>query len=198
VKSVLKRRVAKYSRWLHIYTSMASFVIVFFFAATGLTLNHVDWFSGAERTARVTGALDPSWTNTGTGEIRKLEIVEALRGRHGVGGAVREVRVDDAQIAVSFKGPGYSADAFIDRKAATYDLTETRMGAFAILNDLHKGRDTGPVWSAVIDVSAGLLTFISITGLILIFFIHKHRVAGLVLVGIGAAAAYLMYCAWVP
>jgi hypothetical protein len=198
VKSVWKRRIAKYSRWLHIYTSMASFVIVFFFAATGLTLNHVEWFSGAERTTRATGSLDPTWTNTGTNEVRKLEIVEALRRRHGIGGAVREVRVDDAQAAVSFKGPGYSADAFIDRKAGTYDLTETRMGAFAILNDLHKGRDTGPVWSTVIDVSAGLLTFISITGLILIFFIHKHRVAGLVLVGIGAAAAYLMYAAWVP
>jgi len=198
VKSVLKRRIAKYSRWLHIYTSMASFVIVFFFAATGLTLNHVNWFASAERATRVTGTLDPSWTNTGSSEVHKLEIVEALRRRHGIGGAVREVRVDDAQTAVSFKGPGYSADAFIDRKTGTYDLTETRMGAFAILNDLHKGRDTGAVWSTVIDVSAGLLTFISITGLILIFFIHKHRVAGLVLVGIGGAVAYLMYAAFVP
>ena len=37
----LKRRLAKYSRWLHIYVSMTSFVIVFFFAVTGWTLNHV-------------------------------------------------------------------------------------------------------------------------------------------------------------
>jgi hypothetical protein len=28
------------SRWLHIYLSMASFGILFFFAVTGLTLNH--------------------------------------------------------------------------------------------------------------------------------------------------------------
>ena len=33
-----KRRLAKYSRWLHIYVSMTSFVIVFFFAVTGWTL----------------------------------------------------------------------------------------------------------------------------------------------------------------
>ncbi len=38
----LKRRLAKYSRWLHIYVSMTSFVIVFFFAVTGWTLNHPD------------------------------------------------------------------------------------------------------------------------------------------------------------
>ncbi len=81
-------------------------------------------------------------------------------------------------MSVAFKGPGYIADAVIDRRTGKYELTESRLGLVAIANDLHKGRDTGGVWKALIDVSAGLLTFISLTGLILLYFIHKHRVAG--------------------
>src|SRR5207342_1155376 len=65
LRSVWKRRFAKYSRWLHIYVSMASFAIVFFFAATGITLNHAEWFGGADRTSNATGALNAEWTKTG-------------------------------------------------------------------------------------------------------------------------------------
>jgi len=36
-----------------------------------------------------------------------------------------------------------------------------------VANDLHKGRDTGKTWSILIDVSAVLMTLISLTGLIL-------------------------------
>ena len=40
-----RRRIAKTSRWLHIYGSMASLALVLFFAVTGITLNHQDWFA---------------------------------------------------------------------------------------------------------------------------------------------------------
>lgn len=192
-----KRRVAKYSRWLHIYASMTSFVIVFFFAVTGWTLNHAAWFD-RERTSRASGTLDTRWTNTGAAEVAKLEIVEALRHSHQVNGAVTDVRVDDEQISIAFKGPGRSADALVDRKTGRYDLTQTSLGLIAVVNDLHKGRDTGNVWKVLIDVSAGLLTFISLTGLILIYFIHKHRLAGVILLLAGGALTGLLYAAWVP
>ncbi len=193
----LKRRLAKHSRWLHIYVSMTSFVIVFFFAVTGWTLNHAAWFD-RERTARAAGTLDARWTNTGSGDVAKLEIVEALRRARHVGGAVSDFRVDDEQVTVTFKGPGYSADALVDRKTGKYDLTETRLGLIAVANDLHKGRDTGGAWKVVIDVSAALLTFISLTGLVLLYYIHKHRVAGFILLVTGGVVAGLLYALWVP
>ena len=83
-------------------------------------------------------------------------------------------------MTVSFKGPGYAADAFVDRKTATYEITETRMGLVAIVNDLHKGRDTGAVWAQVIDLSAVLMMLVSVTGLTLIFFLHKRLALGTV------------------
>lgn len=192
-----KRRLAKYSRWLHIYISMTSFVIVFFFAVTGWTLNHAERFSGHEQLRKATGTVDAQWTGAGA-ESSKAPITDAIRRGAGVHGAVTDFRVDDDAVSVTFKGPGYSADALIDRKTGKYEVTESRLGAVAVLNDLHKGRDTGGVWKAVIDVSAALLTLISLTGLILIYYIHKHRLAGVILLAAGAALAGVLYMVWVP
>lgn len=197
-RMVWKRRLAKYSRWLHIYVSMTSFAVVFFFAVTGITLNHPQWFAASGRTTQTKGHLDPAWTNTGARDVAKGEIVEYLRRAHHLGGAPEDVRVDDQQCSVSFKGPGYVADVFVDRRTGDYDVTESRLGLVAIVNDLHKGRDTGAVWKTAIDVAAALLTFISLTGLVLLYFVHKHRVAGIVLLVLGGVLAALLYVAWVP
>ena len=194
-----KRRIAKYSRWLHVYVSMASFVVVFFFALTGLTLNHSEWFAGREQTTQVKGVLDPKWTKTADDQdVAKLEIVEHLRRTYGVHGEVADFRVDPEQCSVSFKAPGYTADAFIVRATGSYDVTISRMGLVAIVNDLHKGRDSGTAWKLLIDLSAALLTFVSLSGLVLIYFIHKHRAAGLMSLAAGATIVYIVYAVWVP
>jgi hypothetical protein len=190
-----KRKAAAWSRWLHIYLSMFSFAILFFFAVTGLTLNHSSWFDGQERTTQVKGTVDGNWVK---GDVAKLEIVEYLRKAHHITGAMHDFRVDDTQLSVSFKGPGYTADASIDRQNGTYELSETRMGFWAVVNDLHKGRDAGPMWAAIIDVSAVLMTLVSLTGFVLIFFMLKRRSSGLMVFAFGAVACLLFYWKWVP
>jgi hypothetical protein len=194
-----KRRTATVSRWLHIYLSMFSFGVLLFFAVTGYTLNHQEWFSGQQRTYQYKGSLDPKWLKTtGPDGVAKLEVVERLRKVHHITGALSDFRVEDSQCEVSFKGPGYTADAFIDRATGNYQVTESRMGLVAVLNDLHKGRDSGGPWGVVIDVSAILMTLVSLTGLILIFFLFKKRTSGLIVLAVGALLCYLAYAIWVP
>jgi hypothetical protein len=194
-KSPWKRRTAIAARWLHIYLSMASFGIVLFFAVTGLTLNHAEWFAGQSRTAQFKGHLNRRWLGS---DVDKLAIAEYIRRAHHVTSGLSDFRVDDSQIAVSFKGPGYAADTFIERATGEYDLTVTRQGLVGVLNDLHKGRDTGSVWAGIIDVSAVLMGLISLTGLVLIFFLQKRRMPGLTAVAIGAALCLVVYLKWVP
>jgi hypothetical protein len=177
---------------------MVSFSILLFFAVTGITLNHQGWFSGEPKASRFTGTLDLALVNPPPGrEVARLEIVETLRSAHGIKASLKDIRVDDSEISVTFKGPGYAADALIDRKKGTYDVTESRLGLVAVINDLHKGRDTGDVWADVIDISAGLMVLVSITGLILIFFLHKRLKTGLIAVGIGTAVCIAVYKLWV-
>ena len=191
--------MAKASRWLHIYGSMGSLALVLFFAITGITLNHQDWFANQQVTVERHGAIDSSLLRAAGPEgVDTLQVVESLRSGGGVHGAPSDFRIDDAQCEVVFKAPGYEASALVDRRTGNFDLTESRMGFAAVINDLHKGRDTGAVWKAAIDVSAGLLVFISMTGLILLYFVHKYRLAGVILFGAGALASYLVYVIWVP
>jgi hypothetical protein len=192
----IRRRSAIVSRWLHLYLSMVSFAVLLFFAVTGLTLNHADWFAGQVREMRFTGSMPAEWLRGP--EPNRLAIVEKLRTAHGIHGAVSDFRVEDGQVSVSFKGPGYAADAFVDRDKDTYELVETRNGFVAVLNDLHKGRDAGPGWSVLIDVSAVLLTLVSLTGLVLLFFVYKRRTSGLILTAAGAVICWLVWLRFVP
>ena len=174
---------------------MGSFVIVLFFAATGFTLNHQDWFTRQQNTVQTHGALDAQWVK---GNVDKLQVVEFLRRKDGLHGAVDDFRIEDSQVSVSLKGPGYEGDAVIDRATGRYDITETRAGFVAMVNDLHKGRDAGAVWSKIIDISALLMTAVSLTGLVLIFYLHKRRRAGFIMLAAGAVIIFAVYAMWTP
>ena len=198
--SALKKETAKLSRWLHIYLSMVSFAVVLFFSFTGLTLNHPNWLGGDKQVVvKNKGKLNVNWVNhPDTNKIAKLEIVEFFRKTHNVKGLVSEFRIDDVEVSISFKGPAYSCDAFIDREKGTYELSEIKMGIVAVMNDLHKGRDSGKSWGWIIDISAIFLILVSLSGLILLFFIKKRRLAGLITGAVGLALCYLIYLLFVP
>ena len=198
--SALKKETAKLSRWLHIYLSMVSFAVVLFFSFTGLTLNHPNWLGGDKQVVEKNkGKLNVNWVNQpDTNKIAKLEIVEFLRKTHNVKGLVSEFRIDDIEVSISFKGPAYSCDAFIDREKGTYEVSEIKMGIVAVMNDLHKGRDSGKSWGWIIDISAIFLILVSLSGLILLFFIKKRRFSGLITGLIGLLICYLFYAILVP
>ena len=200
-------------RWLHIYVSMFGLAAVLFFSVTGITLNHPDWFFGeTERSVQAEGEVDPKWLHLDepgrrrptsppdpSREVAKLEVVEHLR--QGPRDPRRTGRVPGRRGRVprsTFKGPGYAADAFIDRETGHYNLTQTYHGFVAVINDLHKGRDTGPAWSVLIDVSAVLLTLISLTGLVLLFYLKLRRVPGLIVAIVGTIFVLALYLWGVP
>lgn len=188
----LKTKIASWSRWLHIYVSMISFVIVLFFSVTGLTLNHLDWFPEKNIVTELKGKLPISWVNNpDTSKVQKLEIVESLRANQQVKGLVNDFRMDESEISISFQGPGYTADVYINRQTGNFELSTNEMGFVAVVNDLHKGRDTSNSWKLLIDISAIFLIFISLTGLILLLYLKKRRLWGLILLVLGFLLSFL-------
>lgn len=193
----MKKFFAKASRWLHIYVSMFSFVVVLFFSVTGVTLNHAEYFQSSVKTIEEKGTLDSTWVNpTDTLKVQKLQVVEFFRNKYSVKGAVADFRIDESEISVSFKGPGYEADVFIERETGAYELTQTNAGIIGFFNDLHKGRDTGRTWFWVIDIAAILMVIISLTGLILLLYIKKKRWPGILLGVVGLGVLYFLYHFW--
>ena len=196
------QQFAYWIRWLHIYLSLLSFTALLFFAVTGLTVNHPDWFGAstvvtatAEGTLRA--GLVPAGGEGETG-IDKLALVEFLRSKHAVRGALAELRADETECTVAFKGPGYAADFTIDRASSHYDLHESRFGPVAVLNDLHKGRDTGRGWSLLIDVAAIAMTIVSLSGLVLLFYLKRRLLPGLITAVVGTVIVVVMYAVLVP
>lgn len=204
---------AAVSRWLHIYLSLFGLTAVVFFAVTGITLNHPAWF-GLDRpiVTEVGGKMPERWLRpiaiTGLNseatpnesdprsEVDQLAIVEYLRSTPRIRGLVSDFQIGDEECTVLFKGAGYSADVTIDRRNGTYRGAITQMGTVAIVNDLHKGRDTGVFWGIIIDLSAVLMILISLTGFVLIFFLKRKRVNGVLTAFVGTLlfAAAVFYC----
>lgn len=138
-------------------------VVRSFFSLTGITLNHPDWMFGSEPTRQtLEGTLPSSWKTDDT--VNWLEVAEYLRNELGVHGEVSDYRNDDSEAQISFNAPGYSADAFIEMDTGTYSLSTDSQGWVAVLNDLHRGRDTSTAWRWVIDLSAVFLVLVSCNG----------------------------------
>lgn len=191
-----RRRLPQWVRWLHIYASMLGLVATLLFAVTGLTLNHADWFEGGEPAVRT---LDGSLPKDALGaKLDRLTIAETLRAAHRLRGEVSEFSVEDDQCLVVWKGPGYSADATITRADGHYSIEESRRSLFAVLDDLHKGRDCGTVWGLVIDASAVVLAFLSVTGLWLLLYLKKRRRNGLLVALVGGIALVVCFVLGVP
>jgi len=76
---------------------------------------------------------------------------------------------------VTFQGPGYAATARIQRAEGSYELDVTSNDLVSVLNDYHKGRHTGPLWSLVIDLSAVVSAIVALSGLMLIFYLKLRR-----------------------
>jgi uncharacterized protein len=173
---------------------MFSLLVVLFFAITGVTLNHPDWTFGTSGSRTdTTGTLPAGW-NDGT-EVDWLVVSEHLRAVDGVRGSIDEFDGDPSDASITFKGPGYQADAFITGDG-TYDLTVTTQGAMAVINDLHKGRHTGTSWRWLIDVSGIVLAVVAFTGMFLQFFLRKRRRSAFISAGAGLVVlGFLAYVA---
>lgn len=180
-------------RWLHTYTSMISLLVVLFFALTGLTLNHPDWVFGPEEVkSEVTGTLPSGWITKGT--VDWLTVAEELRASQHLRGRAGDARVDGQEASLSFLGPGYAADVFIDTATGRYTANVLQQGGLAVINDLHRGRDTGTAWRWVIDLSGGVLALVAFTGIGILLYLKKTRVQALGVMGV--ASVLVLVLAW--
>ena len=186
-----KIRAHKWTRLVHVYTSMIAFFVVLFFAVTGITLNHPEWTFGiSPKKSAAKGILPPSAIKGTT--VDWLVVSEYLRREEGVRGSVADTRADVLEGEITFKGPAYEADAVFKIDTRTYDLTSTSQGFVGLMNDLHKGRDTTSSWNWLIDVSGAFLTLVAVTGLALQFFLRKRRTSALTTAVTGTALAAIL------
>lgn len=181
-----------WTRILHVYVSMVALLVVMFFGATGITLNHPDWTFGLDAVgADYTGSLPDGWINP-DGTVEFLTVSEYLRDAYDVDGDVVDFGSDATDGYISYREPGYSADVFFDLDTGDYRLATEQQGFIGVLNELHKGRDAGSAWSWVVDLSGAFLVGIAVTGLGLQLFLAKRRRSALLWALGGAVTAVIV------
>ena len=168
-------------RTIHVYVSMISMLIVAFFAFTGLTLNHPTWSLGGT-TTHVSNGTVPAGAIAGS-TIDYLAISEYARTTFGVSGHVTDYGTQGDTGTIDYAGPGYSANVTFSTTAGTLTASTTQSDLLAILNDVHKGRDTDSSWGWVIDVSAILLLVVTLTGIGIQVLQRKRRRSALLTAG---------------
>lgn len=185
--------INRWSRWAHVYLSMIAFVVMLFFGVTGLTLNHPSWTLGGSATnSSYSGTLPASYKSNGTLDL--LAVSEFVRSKYSVSGHVADYNVTGNNGAINYAGPGYTASLTFAVDSGTYTLNVTEDGLVAVMNDLHKGRDSDKSWKWVIDLSALFLVLISVSGLMIQVFQRKRRTRALVFAAGGLLVTVV--CIW--
>ena len=187
-----KRNTHKWARNIHVYTSMIALLVVLFFGFSGITLNHPTWTLGDGVNSRKESGTLPVKVTTSEGNVDFLAVSEYIRETYDVAGHVDSYDVVNGKGSIAYKNPGYAADLFFDVTTAEFELRIDEQGWVGVMNDLHKGRDASSTWKWVIDISAAFLVVVSLTGLLMQFFLRKRRRSALISAVVGAAVALVL------
>lgn len=192
-KSSKKRATQKWSRIIHVYTSMVALLLVLFFGITGVTLNHPTWSIGSSvTTSTKTGTL-PVPTSLENGSVNYLGVSELARKELGVSGEVEGFDSAAGSATIRYRKPGYAADLTFSITDAKYELVTTQQGWFwGILNDLHKGRYADSSWKWLIDLSGILLVVMAFTGMVLQLMLKARRTSAFIVAGVGAVVTIVL------
>ncbi|PKF63314.1 peptidase [Psychromonas sp. psych-6C06] len=208
--SIKNKKVQLWARRLHIYISMALLLVVLFFAITGITLNRPHLFVSETPLREQHQIIVPSAlfsSEKGTYSPDKTKLLHFLNGQSELSGtpSVMQIFTEieagaliEGEISLDYKGPGYNGTVFIDMLTGIAEIETTHYGLIAVLNDLHKGRNSGQVWAWFIDASALLMVIFVLTGVCLLVPKRKSFNTGLKWTAFGSLLALFIFIFAVP
>lgn len=182
----------------HWISAAVSLIGMLLFAITGITLNHAGQIEAEPKVVSRKATLPPELLAVlakGPEEGKHplpVQLEPFLDEAVGADVAGREGEWSADEVYVALARPGGDAWVSIDRETGAVEHEKTTRGAISLLNDLHKGRNTGTAWSWFIDIFAVACVIFTITGLILLQFHARARPLTWPLVGLGLVAPILL------
>jgi hypothetical protein len=168
------------------------------FTITGITLNHAADITAAPQVRTEEATLPPPILRQLAAESREGKqsipsmLSEWLVDRFGIRSSIETGEWSADEIYISLPRPGGDAWMSVDRESGAVKYEKTDRGWVSYLNDLHKGRHTGPAWSIFIDVLAGACLVFTFTGLVLLQIHAAKRPATWPLVLLGMLTPVLL------
>ncbi len=195
------QRPRKWGRQLiawHWISSAISLVGMLLFAITGITLNHASQIETKPESRTVMAEM-PSELLEILGQQEHeddaplpIEVASWLTEQTSFSIGQRDAEWSEDEVYLSMPGPGRDAWLAVDRETGEFEFEETHRGLISYLNDLHKGRNTGPAWRWTLDLFAIATLVFCLTGLLLLIQHARRRRMTWPLVGLGFVAPFLI------
>lgn len=185
-----KGALFRLSRMLHAYLSAFAFLALIFFSATGILLNHPEWFDSnrpAERSTTVT--LSPAeLAATQSAKDRGRALAQAVALKTPLLGAYSNGDVEGGAAILRLEGPKGASDIDVDLVSGRAEVKVARASLAAVIQDLHRGKNSGAAWRFVIDAAGYLIMALSLIGYVLFFSLRFRLKTSLLLTALSLAA----------
>lgn len=200
-----KRRtfwLRQFQAW-HWMSAAICLIAMLLFSITGITLNHAGQIAAKPEVTLHEEKLPVALLTHISGEPSSDQaplpgaVADWLKQRLDVHTADRAAEWSDEEVYVSLPRPGGDAWLSIARKDGDVRYEITDRGWVSYLNDLHKGRNTGPLWGWFIDVFAVACVLFAATGLLLLYFHSGRRPSTWPLVALGLALPVVLVVVFV-
>lgn len=187
-------------RMLHAYFSAFAFLALIFFSITGVMLNHADWFEGLSPAETTTEATVPAaaLAQAKAAPDPAKALAEAVAIQVPVNGAFSSGDIMGDQALLRFDGPKGTTDAEVDLTTGKANLRGTAAPLLLMIQDLHRGKNSGEAWRWVLDLSAYLILALSLIGYILFFSLRFRLRISLILTGVSLIAMIGIVALFVP
>ncbi|MGN6364364.1 PepSY-associated TM helix domain-containing protein [Asticcacaulis taihuensis] len=198
VKSGFWRNQLRQWHWI---SSALSLVGLLLFSVTGFTLNHAAQIEAQPKVTKIERQV-PQTALAGLASVTAnvpLTPVQAtaIRGATGIDVRGATVDADEDGIYLTLSAPGVDSTLEISRIDGHAIYERTDRGLIAVLNDLHKGRHSGPVWAMFIDLIAIACVVFSVTGFGLLWLYARGRRITWPLVALGLVLPFILFLLFV-
>jgi hypothetical protein len=198
--SVYKLALYRQARMLHAYLSAFAFLALMFFAVTGLLLNHPDWFgSGRDEPRDSIIHLPLAAIQQAQQQPQPEQALAALVAKKiSLHGVLKQTDLIEPDMLLHFEGVGGSSDVSIDLSSGRTEVSNSDAQFSRIIQDLHRGKNSGAAWKWLIDISAIVILALSMFGFILFFSVRFRVVVNIRLVLLSLALMIGLFLFFVP
>lgn len=182
-----KGELYRQSRAWHGYLSAFAFLALIFFSVTGLVLNHPEWTERLKEQPEREAKLQLTPAEVAAVNAAKeppRALAAAVARKAAVLGEFQSGEIIDGEAQLRLEGVKGATDILGDLATGQVEVTTKGSNLLTTLNDLHRGKNAGAAWKAVIDISAIVVIALSVIGYVLFFSLRFRLRTSLVLTAV--------------